>query len=448
MWVTLFLVFSLCLLARLVSGKDPILNSYNISDVTVSGLSSGAYMAVQVHVAYSSIISGAAIFAGGPFYCAQGSVTTAQGVCMDQYMGTPNAQTYINFTNKAFTSKEIDDPANLVDDSVFLFSGNSDSVVKPVVMQTLEKYYQAFVKTGSISSEFGLKAEHCLPTLNYGEQCAVKSSPYIGKCNYDGAGIALQALFGGSLVTGTAIDAHLTTFDQTPFIAKKSSLGNTGYIYVPGACADGRVKCRLHISFHGCVQDLSSIGNQYAVDTGFNSWAEANNIIVLYPYAISSVMPSNPNSCWDWWGYTGSNYVYQSGVQMKFVKDLIDHIRGGASPSVPTSSPISLPPSPTPPPVPTLEPSYPFPTSDPTLKPTSGFSCTEWTACVWDHYNAGRAVFSSNYQHYLCKGSLQDLGLTGYCGGAVGVTGPVTVKLTAADFYEIGACNTETTPTL
>jgi poly(3-hydroxybutyrate) depolymerase len=39
------------------------------SKVTVSGLSSGGFMAVQMHVAYSSVFSGAGIFAGGPYYC-------------------------------------------------------------------------------------------------------------------------------------------------------------------------------------------------------------------------------------------------------------------------------------------------------------------------------------------------------------------------------------------
>jgi poly(3-hydroxybutyrate) depolymerase len=193
-------------------------------------------------------------------------------------------------------------------------------------MKTLLSYYQNYNNaTGNIATEFDVNAEHCLPTIDYGEACAVKKSPYIGKCDYDGAGIALNHLY-GTLKTGTAVASHLMTFDQTPFIVKSSSLGNTGYIYVPGACADGKTKCKLHISFHGCVQDLASIGNQYADKTGFNDWAEANNIIVLYPYAVSSVMPSNPNACWDWWGYTGADYVYQTGKQMKFVKDLIDHI--------------------------------------------------------------------------------------------------------------------------
>ena len=40
------------------------LKKYNISDVSVSGFSSGGFMAVQLHVAYSATIKGAAIFAG------------------------------------------------------------------------------------------------------------------------------------------------------------------------------------------------------------------------------------------------------------------------------------------------------------------------------------------------------------------------------------------------
>jgi poly(3-hydroxybutyrate) depolymerase len=37
---------------------------------TVSGISSGGYMAVQMHVVYSDMFKGAGIVAGGPFYCA------------------------------------------------------------------------------------------------------------------------------------------------------------------------------------------------------------------------------------------------------------------------------------------------------------------------------------------------------------------------------------------
>lgn len=68
------------------------------------------------------------------------------------------------------------------------------------------------------------------------------------------------------------------------------------YIYVPTACASGKTSCHLHVSFHGCKQDLDTIGNVYADKTGLNDWAENNNIIILYPYAeVSNYNPSNPN---------------------------------------------------------------------------------------------------------------------------------------------------------
>ena len=44
--------------------KSSPLGPYNISMITVSGLSSGGYMAVQMHLSHSIKISGAAIFAG------------------------------------------------------------------------------------------------------------------------------------------------------------------------------------------------------------------------------------------------------------------------------------------------------------------------------------------------------------------------------------------------
>ena len=48
------------------------------NEVSVSGLSSGGFMAVQMHVAYSATFrKGAGIVAGGPFYCAEGSIVYA-----------------------------------------------------------------------------------------------------------------------------------------------------------------------------------------------------------------------------------------------------------------------------------------------------------------------------------------------------------------------------------
>lgn len=60
--MNLFITF-LSMLA-VVSGAVNPLGPYKVSDITISGLSAGGFMAVQMHVAFSSIINGSAIFAG------------------------------------------------------------------------------------------------------------------------------------------------------------------------------------------------------------------------------------------------------------------------------------------------------------------------------------------------------------------------------------------------
>jgi len=74
------------------------------------------------------------------------------------------------------------------------------------------------------------------------------------------------------------------------------------------------------------------IGDAFFAHAGYNGWAEANGIIVLYPQTtakgdIPQVWP-NPQACWDWWGYTGSDYARKSGAQIRAVKRMIDRLSG------------------------------------------------------------------------------------------------------------------------
>lgn len=66
---------------------------------------------------------------------------------------------------------------------------------------------------------------------------------------------------------------------------------------------------------------------------GFNEWAEANRLVVLYPQAKASRMaPLNPLGCWDWWGYTDEDYATRDGAQIKAVQAMVDRLttpRGG-----------------------------------------------------------------------------------------------------------------------
>jgi len=253
---------------------------------------------------------------------------------MDQTLGPPETAKLVALTTTDAAAGLIDNPLNLKNSRVYLFSGRDDTVVDQRVMKALQSYYMSFIpNNANIQSDFNVDAEHCMPTENYGEECQTLSSPYIGKCGFDGAGKALQHIYGDlTPPTGKAIAANLFAFDQTPFFINNglSSIGDIGYIYIPTACQTrGAASCRLHMSFHGCEQNLELIGNAYAAHSGYNEWAEVNNIVVLYPYArVSKVDPYNPKGCWDWWAYTGFEYGVKSGVQIRFAWSLAQTVLG------------------------------------------------------------------------------------------------------------------------
>jgi hypothetical protein len=93
--IALFFAFAVSIPSVAIGAEPPKLQSYNaaIAETSVSGISSGAFMAAQFGTAWSSVVKGAGIVAGGPFYCAQAvaldifngytaPVATATAVCM------------------------------------------------------------------------------------------------------------------------------------------------------------------------------------------------------------------------------------------------------------------------------------------------------------------------------------------------------------------------------
>jgi poly(3-hydroxybutyrate) depolymerase len=138
---------------------------------------------------------------------------------------------------------------------------------------------------------------------------------------YDQAGAILTQIYGGLNPPSAAPAGQLIAFDQTPFGGV--ALGPTGFVYVPSSCARGG--CRIHVAFHGCKQTPEDIGDQYYSDTGYNRWADTNNIVVLYPQ-VSATFAKNPEHCWDWWGYTGAQFSVQASPQMSAVKQMIDQL--------------------------------------------------------------------------------------------------------------------------
>jgi hypothetical protein len=66
------------------------------------------------------------------------------------------------------------------------------------------------------------------------------------------------------------------------------------------------------------------IGDTFIDDTGYGRWAGANGLIVLMPQA--EVSTANPYGCWDWWGYTGPDYLTRKGPQITAVRRMLDRL--------------------------------------------------------------------------------------------------------------------------
>src|SRR5262245_61600785 len=142
--------------------------------VTVSGISSGGFMAVQLHVAHSSSIKGAGVLAGGPFYCAQGSLWTALNNCATPTSWAPVPPVELLKTDADLfaRAKLIDPLANLAATRVWLFVGKLDHVVAPPVVEATRRFYELFKPPpGSIVLVADKPAGHGMITADAGVAC-------------------------------------------------------------------------------------------------------------------------------------------------------------------------------------------------------------------------------------------------------------------------------------
>lgn len=306
--------------------------AYNINPqkITVSGISSGAYFAQQMQMAYSNQISGIAMIAGGPFNCSEGNVSRALNACMKTSPGSISLDKIVAQITDLRKKGQLDSGETLSATKVFLLAGKSDDVVaKPVVQAVKDLYVKLQVPENNIKFVDNLEVGHAFPTLDYGNNCPTpRSSPFLSRCNYDGAFEILNFLYGPISLKGIEVEQNLKFISQAKYFVenqKQNSMANEAAIYVPTSCQNG-AKCALHVAFHGCMQSRDDIGDAYFRKTGFNAWAETNDIIVLYPQVVKNYVLGNPNSCWDWWGYTGAQFHNKQSVQMNVVHKMIEEI--------------------------------------------------------------------------------------------------------------------------
>lgn len=289
-------------------------------------------LAVQLQVAYSASIVGAGVVAGGPYYCAANNMLYAS-ICMGQVPFMPPNPALMVTAAKDFAKASLIDPlSNLSRRQVYVFSGTDDSIVRqPAVDATVSFFQQVGVKGAQLQYVNKMPTGHAVITPSYGNDCAANAAPYISHCSidnngYDQAQALLQHIYGPLQPRVATPAGQIINFNQRTYASTATGMADTGYLYVPPSCSAKGANCKVHVAIHGCKQSAESVGNQFYTDTGYNNWADSNQLLVLYPQVNKSVVPSNPEGCWDWWGYTGANYAYKSGAQMKAIKAMVNRL--------------------------------------------------------------------------------------------------------------------------
>lgn len=339
--LSMLAIASLAMPAQADSIKLP---SYQIDlkQTSVSGLSSGAFMAAQFQVAYSSIMTGAGIVAGGPFYCSgnyplQSYVGSAMTTCMNPGLLWPKPDAAASLASAKIFEKagQIDKVANLKKQKVYLFSGQSDkTVTTDVVNQTASFYQLAGVPAENIKYITNVDAGHAITTSNKQNQdCPITAPPYINDCDITQSQDILSYIYGPLNPPATTLSGKIIEFDQSEFAPSVlSSMSSSAYAYVPKSC-DTQI-CKVHVAFHGCEQGATKIDDLFYTSTGYNELADTNNIIVLYPQVqASELIPFNPKGCWDFWGYSSPlqafgmvNFYSKQAPQMAAVKAMLDRL--------------------------------------------------------------------------------------------------------------------------
>ena len=308
--------------------------------ITVSGLSSGGFMANQLGYAYSATFSGVGVFAGGPFNCAAHNNYTA---CMYNATISSSQLSTMQTDINNWSGNQIDAKANVANQKVFLWVGSSDTTVGPNPMNGVNTQYQNNgVAAANLQYVNSSGAAHTFPTdfdSTGNNACGTAASPYISNCSYDGAKALLTKLYGTLNARNNSPAAgNYTQFDQTPYTNGNAGMETTGWIYVPANCASGS-QCKLHVALHGCVQNYDTISDKFVKNTGYTRWADTNSIIVIFPQTkvdntshptADSGSLANANGCWDWIGWYGTNFAQKAGVQMAAIKAMVDKVSSGS----------------------------------------------------------------------------------------------------------------------
>ncbi len=232
-------------------------------------------------------------------------------------MGAPDPEELVERDQGAWptTAPSIRSPRSR-DHHVYLYSGNDDqTVTRPVVAvgQALLRRFSACA-LGNVTLVEG-DGGHAFITEEGGLPAVSRTSLTSATATTIRRSAILGWIYGPLTPASAAPQGNFVVFDQDPFCDPGDGFADEGVVYVPLACQT-EPGCRVHIALHGCHQSRETVGDAFVKDAGFAEMADTNRLVILFPQA-KAITGINPEGCWDWWGYTGLDYLGKEAPQIK-----------------------------------------------------------------------------------------------------------------------------------
>lgn len=350
-------------------GDLPAIPRVDPSSITVSGLSSGAAMAVQIGIAHSKTVRGVGILAGPPYLCAEGSVTRAYNICL--LLGRGRFESWFGLASRRSACESRAGPdldvRDLVEDTIALarnngidpveglrsqrvweYRGRCDAVVGENASRAHAEFYRHF--GAQFSSRTLGNAGHTMPTDRPDQgACDVEDKDYVSSCGFDAVGDMLRHLMSAPAATrGTAMGTW-ATFNQARYVDSalperkrlgELSMAREAEVFIPDSCV--QKACKIHVALHGCLQGMDdAVYRNFVRHAGYAEWASALDMVVLFP-RVTAVRPfergfdpvGNPQGCWDWWGYTNRGagsfrrYATRDAPQIRSIMNMVRSLGG------------------------------------------------------------------------------------------------------------------------
>lgn len=193
-------------------------------------------------------------------------------------------------------------------------------------MDAVDQYYGKVYEKLAVQPTAGglrylkqLPADHSVPTDNI---IGLKVGSQVGDCK----AFASPHLNAYEVFDGRATDTYKALMPKraSPSCRNSASRDNRARCTWPSTAAGRGTGSMVSASFPSLYGGDSG-WTHFVENAGYNEWADANDIVVLYPQAEfqGSIQHAKPQGCWDLWGYTDANYHTRDGQHIKAVWKMV-----------------------------------------------------------------------------------------------------------------------------